>query len=177
VVPVAIALGSNLGDRASHLTFAVERLGTALRDFTVSSFIDTNPVGVGAQPVFLNGAVSGWTELSPRQLLEFLLAVERERGRLRPFEGAPRTLDLDLVLYGTAIIDEPGLTVPHPRFRERAFVLAPLTEIAGEMQDPVSGLSVRELWERIRPAQRGTSVAPADRAKGPIANRTQEGDT
>jgi 2-amino-4-hydroxy-6-hydroxymethyldihydropteridine diphosphokinase len=177
VIRVAIALGSNLGDRASHLSFAVERLRTALRDFRVSSFIDTNPVGVGPQPVFLNGAVTGSTELSARQLLEWLLALERERGRHRPFEGAPRTLDLDLVLYGTAIIDEPGLTVPHPRFRDRAFVLAPLTEIAGEMQDPVSGLTVRDLWERIRPVQRGTPVAPGDIAKGPIANRTQEGET
>jgi 2-amino-4-hydroxy-6-hydroxymethyldihydropteridine diphosphokinase len=151
VVPVAIALGSNLGDRASHLAFAVEQLGTALPDLKVSSFIDTEPVGVGTQPVFLNGAIAGFTHLSARQLLGFLLTIERERGRHRPFEGAPRTLDLDLVLYGTSIIDEPGLTIPHPRFRDRAFVLAPLAQIAGEMQDPVSGLTVRELWERIRP--------------------------
>ncbi len=148
---VAIALGSNLGDRASHLSFAVERLRTVLPDLRVSGFIDTEPVGVGTQPVFLNGAVAGSTQLSARQLLEFLLALERERGRDRPFVGAPRTLDLDLVLYGTAIIDEPGLTVPHPRFRDRAFVLAPLAEIAGEMQDPVGGLTVRELLERVRP--------------------------
>jgi len=150
VIPVAIALGSNLGDRAAHLAFAVEHLRTAVPNLRVSRFIDTEPVGVGTQPVFLNGAVAGCTSLSAQQLLAFLLAVERERGRRRPFEGAPRTLDLDLVLYGAAIIDEPGLTVPHPRFRDRAFVLAPLAEIAGEMTDPVSGLTIRELWERIR---------------------------
>jgi 2-amino-4-hydroxy-6-hydroxymethyldihydropteridine diphosphokinase len=151
VIPVAIALGSNLGDRASHLAFAVDHLRTHLPDLRVSSFIDTDPVGVGEQPAFLNGAVAGSTQLSPRQLLEFLLTVERERGRHRPYEGAPRTLDLDLVLYDAAIIDEPGLSVPHPRFRDRAFVLAPLAEIAGTMQDPVTGLTVLELWQRIRP--------------------------
>jgi 2-amino-4-hydroxy-6-hydroxymethyldihydropteridine diphosphokinase len=150
-MPVAIALGSNLGDRASHLAFAVDHLRTHVLDLRVSSFIDTDPVGVGEQPAFLNGAVAGSTQLSPRQLLEFLLTVERERGRHRPYEGAPRTLDLDLVLYDAAIIDEPGLSVPHPRFRDRAFVLAPLAEIAGTMQDPVTGLTVLELWQRIRP--------------------------
>src|SRR5918993_219377 len=151
VIPVAIALGSNLGDRASHLAFAVEHLRTAIQHLSVSSFVDTDPVGVGVQPVFLNGAVAGSTTLSARQLLERLLTLERERGRHRPYEGAPRTLDLDLVLYGTAIINEPGLTVPHPRFRDRAFVLGPLSEIAGAMQDPVTGLTVLELWQRIRP--------------------------
>ena len=80
-MPVAIALGSNLGDRASHLAFAVDHLRTHLPDLRVSSFIDTDPVGVGEQPAFLNGAVAGSTQLSPRQLLEFLLTVERERGR------------------------------------------------------------------------------------------------
>ena len=150
MTPVAVALGSNLGDRASHLAFAVEHLGGVLTDLRVSSFIDTDPVAVGAQPVFLNGAVVGSTDLSARQLLGFLLGLERDQGRHRPFEGAPRTLDLDLVLYGDTIINEPGLTVPHPRFRNLAFVLAPLAEIAREMRDPVTGLTVGQLWERIR---------------------------
>jgi 2-amino-4-hydroxy-6-hydroxymethyldihydropteridine diphosphokinase len=150
VIPVAIALGSNLGDRASHLAFAVAHLRNHLLDLRVSSFVDTDPIGVGAQPAFLNGAVAGSTEFSARQLLEFLLSLERLRGRHRPYEGAPRTLDLDLILYGTAIIDEPGLSVPHPRFRDRAFVLAPLAEVAGAMQDPVTALTVLELWEHIR---------------------------
>jgi 2-amino-4-hydroxy-6-hydroxymethyldihydropteridine diphosphokinase len=150
VIAVAIALGSNLGDRASHLAFAVEHLRTAVPDLRVSRFIETDPVGVRPQPLFLNGAVAGSTDLSARQLLGFLLALEGERGRERPFAGAPRTLDLDLVLYGNSIIDEPGLTVPHPRFRDRAFVLAPLAEIAGGMQDPVTGLTIRDLAERTR---------------------------
>jgi 2-amino-4-hydroxy-6-hydroxymethyldihydropteridine diphosphokinase len=147
---VAIALGSNLGDRASHLAFAVDHLRTLLAELRVSTFMDTDPVGVGEQPVFLNGAAAGFTDLSAQQLLGVLLALEAERGRDRPFDGAPRTLDLDLVLYGTATIDEPGLRVPHPRFRDRAFVLGPLAQIAGEMQDPVSGLTVRELLQRLR---------------------------
>ena len=151
MIPVAIALGSNLGDRASHLAFAVEHLRTHLAALRVSSFVETEPVVVGAQPAFLNGAAAGSTQLSARQLLEFLLTLERERGRHRPYEGAPRTLDLDLVLYGPAIIDEPGLSVPHPRFRDRAFVLAPLAAIAGPMRDPVTGMTVLELWQRIRP--------------------------
>ncbi len=150
MVPVAIALGSNLGDRALHIAFALERLRAHIPDLRHSRFIDTDPVGVGAQPVFLNGAAAGSTPLSPRDLLEALLAIERERGRDRPFPGAPRTLDLDLILYGDCIISEPRLAVPHPRFRERAFVLGPLAEIAGDAVDPVTGLTMDRLWQRLQ---------------------------
>ena len=88
----------------------------------------------------------GETALSPRALLDALLAIERERGRERPYPNAPRTLDLDLILFGDAVIDEPGLVVPHPRFRERRFVLEPLAEIAPDLVDPVSGLTVAACW-------------------------------
>jgi 2-amino-4-hydroxy-6-hydroxymethyldihydropteridine diphosphokinase len=152
LVSIAIALGSNLGDRASHLAFALERLRPLVQNIRVSRLIDTDPVGVGAQPLFLNGAAAGATRLGPRELLNALLSIEQERGRERPFEGAPRTLDLDLVLYGDSIISEPGLAVPHPRFRARAFVLAPLAEIGAEMRDPVTGLTVAELWQRWQAA-------------------------
>jgi 2-amino-4-hydroxy-6-hydroxymethyldihydropteridine diphosphokinase len=148
--PVAIALGSNLGDREAHLAFAVDRLRSVVDDLRVSRFIETDPVGVGDQPAFLNGAAAGRTSLQPRELLHYMLEVERTRGREGPFPGAPRSIDLDLVLYGLATIAETGLTVPHPRFRDRAFVLGPLAEIAPHMRDPVTGLTVVELWARLR---------------------------
>jgi 2-amino-4-hydroxy-6-hydroxymethyldihydropteridine diphosphokinase len=148
---VAIALGSNVGDRQAHLTYAVDRLGGVLTAMRVSSFADTEPVGVGSQPRFLNGAVSGDTALPPRALLELLLQIELERGRIRAHPGAPRTLDLDLILYGETVIDEPGLMIPHPRFRRREFVLGPLAEVAPEMIDPMTGLTPRELLAAIEP--------------------------
>ena len=148
-VRVAIALGSNVGDRESHLQFAVDRLSSIISDRRVSRWYETEPVGVGAQPPFLNAAAVGDTDLSPRALLDTLLAIERERGRERPFPGAPRTLDLDLILYGDRVIDEPELSVPHPRFRERAFVLEPLAEVAPDLVDPVTGRRVRELFARL----------------------------
>ena len=87
----------------------------------------------------------GETTLAARDLLTLLLEIEREGGRERPYAGAPRTLDLDLVLFGNEVVDEPDLQVPHPRFRERFFVLGPLAEVAPDFRDPVSGLRVTEL--------------------------------
>jgi len=149
LVICAIALGSNLGDRHAHLDFAVSKLQTLLRNLSVSCYLDTVPVGVsGPQPLYLNAAAVGEPTLSARELLDALLAIERERGRERPRANAPRTLDLDLILYGDAVLDEPGLTVPHPRFRERTFVLEPLAEIAPVLIDPVTGQTVADLARR-----------------------------
>ena len=146
----AVALGSNLGDRASHLDYAVSRLRAILGDVRRSTAHETAPVDVpGLQPAFLNAAATGETALSARDLLDTLLAIERERGRERPFHGAARTLDLDLILFGDAVIDEPGLQLPHPRFRERRFVLEPLAEIAPAMVDPVTGKTVAELLNLV----------------------------
>jgi 2-amino-4-hydroxy-6-hydroxymethyldihydropteridine diphosphokinase len=145
----AIALGSNVGDRAAHLDFAVRRLSSFLDDLLVSSYCETDAVGVGPQPSFLNACVVAWTTLDARPLLERLLDVEREAGRQRPFAGAPRTLDLDLVLHGDTVAAEPGLVVPHARFRERRFVLQPLADIAPDLVDPVTGLTVSELLRRL----------------------------
>ena len=143
---VAVALGSNLGDRRAHLDYAVASLRSVLRTLTVSTYYDTIPVGVvGPQPLYLNAAAVGETVLPARALLEALHGIENARGRARPHPNAPRTLDLDLILYGGAVIDEPGLVVPHPRFRERRFVLEPLGEIGPELRDPVTGKTVREL--------------------------------
>jgi 2-amino-4-hydroxy-6-hydroxymethyldihydropteridine diphosphokinase len=148
--PVAVALGGNLGDRERTLADAVAVLHEVVGGLRVSSWHQTSPVGVGPQPDFLNGAATGVTTLTARDLLDRLLEIERRFGRERPFPGAPRTLDLDLILYGDAIIDEPGLIVPHPRFRERAFVLEPLAEVAADWVDPVSGQTVGELLEALR---------------------------
>ena len=143
---VAVALGSNLGDRRAHLDFAVAKLRTLLRRVAVSSYRDSVPVGVtGPQPLYLNAAAVGETALEPQQLLDALLRIEALRGRERPHRNAPRTLDLDLILYGDEVIDAPGLIVPHPRFRERRFVLEPLAEVSPDLRDPVSGKTVREL--------------------------------
>ena len=147
---VAIALGSNLGDRQAHLTWAIARLQQYLSALRASSFIETEPVGVpDPQPRYLNAAVVGETQLSARELMSTLLDIERERGRTRSHVRSARTLDLDLILYGDTIIDETGVLVPHPRFRDRAFVLQPLAEIAPDWIDPQTGLSIAELLARL----------------------------
>jgi len=143
---VAIALGSNLGDRRAHLDYAVSRLQDSFANLRVSRYYETDPVGVTEpQPAFLNAAAVGDTAASASEILATLMAIERERGRERPFQNAARTLDLDLILLGRLVLNEDGLTVPHPRFRERRFVLEPLAEIAPELIDPVTGSTVAQL--------------------------------
>jgi len=142
----AIALGSNLGDRRAHLDFAVTALRTLLNHLRVSTYLETAPVGAPeSQPPYLNAAAVGETSLSARDLLNALHAIEDARGRRRPYTNAPRTLDVDLILLGDAVIGEEGLVVPHPRFRERRFVLEPLAEIAPDLVDPATGKSVAAL--------------------------------
>jgi 2-amino-4-hydroxy-6-hydroxymethyldihydropteridine diphosphokinase len=153
VTKVAIALGSNLGDREANLAFGLSALPGFITNLTQSRWHDTAPVGVPAdQPRYLNGVVTGETALGARELLERLLLIEQEAGRTRPSPLAPRTLDLDLVLFGDQKIEEPGLAVPHPRFRERLFVLEPLAEVAPDWIDPVTGLTISALLQRARAA-------------------------
>ena len=145
----AVALGSNLGDRRAHLDSAVARLRVILDGLKVSRYFETEPLSDVPQPRYLNAAAVGRSSLPPRDLLKALLDIEQERGRERPFKGSPRTLDLDLILYDGLVLTEPELTLPHPRFRERPFVLEPLTSIAPDLVDPVSGKSVEELLKGL----------------------------
>ena len=129
----------------------ISRLRPALTHFKVSSYYDTEPVGApGPQPMYLNAAAVGETDASAREILATLMAIERERGRERPFQNAARTLDLDLILFGNLVMNEEALTVPHPRFRERRFVLEPLAEIAPELVDPVTGSTIARLLGSVR---------------------------
>lgn len=149
---VAVALGSNLGDRRAHLAAAIEQLRVLLEGLRTSTYVETEAAGVpDVQPRYLNAACTGTSEAPARDLLAAFLRIEAEQGRARPSPNAPRTLDLDLILAGDEVIAEPALVVPHPRFRERAFVLGPLCEIAPEFVDPVTGLTVAELRRRLGP--------------------------
>jgi 2-amino-4-hydroxy-6-hydroxymethyldihydropteridine diphosphokinase len=138
-----VGLGSNLGDPPEQLRRALELLGAeeGVEVVAVSSLRETDPVGYEAQPRFLNGAVELRTTLAARELLERLLAIERRLGRVRgvgPRLG-PRTIDLDLLLYGDEVVDEEGLVVPHPRLHERRFALEPLAELDPALEVPGRG--------------------------------------
>lgn len=147
-MPIAyLGLGSNLGDREATIRRALELLGAndGIEVTALSTLVETDPVGYEDQPCFLNGAAALRTELSAQELLERMFAVERQLGRVRtgPRFG-PRTIDLDLLLYGQESIDEPGLRVPHPRLAERRFVLEPLAELNSDLEVPGRG-TVRAL--------------------------------
>ncbi len=137
----AIGLGSNLDDPVAQVRRAFAGLARlpATRVTAQSPLYRTAPVGLAGQPAFVNAIALIETGLTPRALLEGLLAIEREHGRVRTVPNGPRTLDLDIVLYGDAVVDEPGLVVPHPRAHERAFVLAPLVDIWPDARFPGKG--------------------------------------
>lgn len=147
---VAIGLGSNLGDRIGNLGFGLSRIRGLLTDVTVSSVYETEPLHVLEQPHFLNACCVGLTSLSATGLLDALKEVECAAGR--PAERrryGPRSLDLDILLFGDDQLETEALQVPHPRLRERAFVLVPLAEIAGDWRYPGSLDTVRELADRV----------------------------
>jgi 2-amino-4-hydroxy-6-hydroxymethyldihydropteridine diphosphokinase len=132
-----IGLGANLGDREEMLREAVQRLATLGEVIAVSSLYETEPVGFLDQPPFLNAVAAVVSTQTAGEIVPALLAIERDLGRTRTFRNAPRTLDLDLLLLGDEIVELPGVTLPHPRMHERAFVLFPLAEIAPEEIHPV----------------------------------------
>lgn len=144
-----VAMGANLGDRLGTLRLAVDLLGRLGTVEAVSSVYETEPVGYADQPSFLNMVVGLETSLEPVVLMQSLLDIEQELGRIRSFQNAPRTLDLDLLLFGDRVTAEPMLTLPHPRMRERAFVLVPLTEIAADALDPINGQTIETLLGKL----------------------------
>lgn len=151
---VYLSLGSNLGDREANLRTAIEKLGKVGTVAAVSSFYETEPVGVTAQPWFLNCAVKLDTEKMPRQLIAAILSIEQSMGRQRkPQQKAPRTIDIDILLFGSSIIEIPSLTIPHPRLHERHFVLEPLAEIAPDARHPIFKRSIRELRDALPAGQ------------------------
>ena len=147
---IAVAIGSNLGDRRANLTTAVSALKCVLQEIRVSDFVETVPEGGVNQPDYLNAAVIGRSEELPMRLMEAFQDIERSCGRTRPYRRASRTLDIDLILMGDIVIKSPRLEVPHPRFRDRSFVLEPLCSIAPDLVDPITGATVLQLSRTLR---------------------------
>jgi 2-amino-4-hydroxy-6-hydroxymethyldihydropteridine diphosphokinase len=150
---VYLSLGSNLGDRDANLQTAIAKLGEIGNVVGVSSFYQTEPVELTAQSWFLNCAVKFETEKMPRQLISAILNLEQSMGRQRKQKKGPRTIDIDVLLFGSSIIEIPSLTVPHPRLHERRFVLEPLAEIAPDARHPVFKRTVRELRDALPAGQ------------------------
>ena len=146
---VYLSLGSNLGDRRANLKKALRLLSEGVEIVKVSSVYDTDPVGVGKQPRFLNLMCRVNTDIGPMQLLSFVKGIESNRGRDLSLRDTPRIIDIDIIFHGDIIIESPELVIPHPRMRERAFVLVPFAEIAPEVVHPVTGERIGDLAARV----------------------------
>jgi 2-amino-4-hydroxy-6-hydroxymethyldihydropteridine diphosphokinase len=146
---VYLSLGSNVGEREENLRAAIARLGGLGEVVAVSAFYETEPMEFREQPWFLNCAVALKTTLMPRQFLSRILKIEQEMGRRRTRAKGPRTIDIDLLLFGNSVVHTPQLDVPHPALHQRRFVLEPLAEIAPEARHPVFKRTVRELREAL----------------------------
>ena len=144
-VDVVIALGTNIGDRAVNLATALESLMAFVTEIERSPIYESAPKYVTDQPMFLNMVARGRTALDAQNFLAALKSVETEMGREPGVRNGPRLIDMDIVYYGDAVINTPTLTVPHPRLRERAFVLRPVSDIDPDRRDPVSGSTVRQM--------------------------------
>jgi 2-amino-4-hydroxy-6-hydroxymethyldihydropteridine diphosphokinase len=151
--PVCLGLGSNLGNREANLRTALGRLESLAHLEEVSSLYETQPLGPQDQPLYYNAACRISTGLRPAALLRHLKQIEREIGRRPGPRWGPRPIDLDILLFGDEVVKEADLVIPHPGLSERAFVLVPLSEVAAEMRDPISGQSIAELAARVDHAQ------------------------
>jgi len=150
---VYLSLGSNLGDRAANLNDAIARLKKIGDILAASSYYETEPVEFTAQPWFLNCVVALETEKMPKQLLTAILDIEQQMGRRRSQQKGPRIIDIDILLFGSSVVDTKNLTIPHPALDERRFVLEPLAEIAPDLRHPVLKRSMRELRDALPSGQ------------------------
>ena len=157
-----LALGANLGEPLDQICAAVSGLKPHLTDLQVSAAYSTEPEGGADQPDYVNAVVRGRWQGTARELLDLAQDLEAEAGRTRPFPGAARTLDVDVIFLGDLAVDQPGLQVPHPRWAERAFVVLPLLDVAPDWVDPVSGRPVAELAR-----ERGWLPGTLDQVMGP----------
>ena len=144
---VYLSLGSNVGDRDANLREAIKRLAPSVRILRVSPIYETEPVDYTDQNWFLNLAVEAETDLSPNRLLAHIAGIERALGRIRTTPKGPRTIDIDILLYGDAVVRTARLEIPHPRMAARRFVLAPLADLAPDLCHPVTRQTVREMLE------------------------------
>jgi 2-amino-4-hydroxy-6-hydroxymethyldihydropteridine diphosphokinase len=151
-VTAYLSLGSNLGNREENLDMALKLLSQRMRLGKVSSIYDTEPVGNTNQPRFLNLACEVFTHLTPEGLLALAKGIEGKMGR-RGKSGGPRTIDIDILLYGDAVVDQRDLVIPHPKMAERSFVLVPLSEIAPDLVHPVLKTTIKELNKAIKETQ------------------------
>jgi 2-amino-4-hydroxy-6-hydroxymethyldihydropteridine diphosphokinase len=152
-IKVYLSLGSNVGDREAHLRDAQARLGAVGRVSAVSSFYETEPVEFTEQPWFLNCAVALETAQTPQPLMTSILNLEEAMGRRRVQKKGPRTIDIDILLFGDTILNSPEITVPHPAMHERRFVLEPLAEIAPNVRHPILNKTILELRDALPPGQ------------------------
>jgi len=158
---VYIGLGSNMGDREANLVKAFHLISQSAPVLVTSSLYQTEPQGYKDQPDFLNSVVCVDTDATAAEMMRILGGIEAQMGRERPFAGAPRVIDLDLLFYGEAIINQPGLEVPHPRLHRRPFVLVPMVEIAPEFIHPVLHKTMSELLAGLAPGYRVDKWEPS----------------
>ena len=161
---VYLSLGSNVGNREAQLRDAVARLGAAGRVVAVSSFYETEPVEFTPQPWFLNCAIALETGKTPQELMTAILGIEEEMGRRRVKKKGPRSIDIDIVLFGDRMMDSEELTIPHPAMHQRRFVLEPLAEIAPDVLHPVLKKTIRELRDALPAGQTARRMPPSSMA-------------